>query len=404
MSAHGPSGTLTPERSAETRPVSHPRFEVTDAPGAGGTPFGFVRAVIRRALSKLPLALLLLAMTNVIFRIEHLHQTALGSIRFRITDDAWKAALLSQGIFVGCIVLAVVAADEAVARGARRWSAYGLAVIGGAGIAAWAQARAIAWIGWVSVVGIPSYITDMRPLQLFFYAVLYATFGTSVYVNLRTARLAAARLREAELARAVSRRRTLESQLQAMQARVEPQFLFNTLAHVRDLFERDPAAAGRMLDDLIAYLRAALPHLRESSSTLGREIELARAYLDIVRARLHDAPAIEIDVPEALRSSRVPAMTLLPLVEHVLAHRQCTRAAGGSIRIGGTHAARLRISLSDSGAAFAPGESGDRVAGIGERLRALYGAEASFGLERSREGGTSAFLEIPHEDTDLRDR
>jgi sensor histidine kinase YesM len=77
-----------------------------------------------------------------------------------------------------------------------------------------------------------------------------------IYVNRRTARLAARRLYNAELARATSRRRTLESRLQAMQARVEPQFLFNTRAQVRELYVRDAGAAGRMLEDLIAYLRA----------------------------------------------------------------------------------------------------------------------------------------------------
>ena len=90
-----------------------------------------------------------------------------------------------------------------------------------------------------------------------------------------------------------------------MQARVEPQFLFNTLAQVRQLYDSDAPLAGKMLDDLIAYLRAALPHLRESSSTLGKEAALARAYLDIVRVRLGERLAFDIVIPE--RSSRTRA-------------------------------------------------------------------------------------------------
>jgi sensor histidine kinase YesM len=125
--------------------------------------------------------------------------------------------------------------------------------------------------------------------------------------------MAADRMRAAELARTLSRRRTLESRLQAMQARVEPQFLFNTLAQVRELYERDAVVAGRVLDDLISYLRAALPHLRESSSTLGQEIALARAYLDIMQVRLGERLEFSIDrhaCRQARRHFGAPARAL----------------------------------------------------------------------------------------------
>src|SRR5206468_7152836 len=98
--------------------------------------------------------------------------------------------------------------------------------------------------------------------------------------------LATARLNAAQVQRAETQRRTLESRLQVLQARVEPQFLFNTLAQVRELYESDPAKGGEMLGNLIVYLRAALPHLRESTSTLGQEMDLVTAYLNIMRVRL----------------------------------------------------------------------------------------------------------------------
>jgi sensor histidine kinase YesM len=89
-------------------------------------------------------------------------------------------------------------------------------------------------------------------------------------------------LRAAELDRVRKSRLALESRLQALQARVEPEFLFRTLSHVRDLYDRDvvlgsPARASKMLDDLIAYLRAAMPHVRDTSSTVAQEVELPRA-------------------------------------------------------------------------------------------------------------------------------
>jgi LytS/YehU family sensor histidine kinase len=234
---------------------------------------------------------------------------------------------------------------------------------------------------------------------------LYGGMAIPVYINRRTARLAADRLRTAELARAQSRRRTLESRLQAMQARVEPQFLFNTLAQVRDLYERDTVIAGRVLDDLISYLRAALPHLRESSSTLGQEIALARAYLDIMQVRLGDRLEFSIDVPEAAKGARMPPMMLLPLIDHALVYGLQPGDSRGTIGIT-TQAdhGRLRLAITDSGVAFLPDTRADGLESIAQRLQARYGDGARFGLERMHERGTRATLEIPYEDTDGRDR
>ena len=192
-----------------------------------------------------------------------------------------------------------------------------------------------------------------------------------------------------------------------MQARVEPQFLFNTLAQVRELYDaRSGARPDQMLDDLIAYLRAALPHLRESSSTLGRELELARAYLDIMRVRLGNRLAFSIDVPEDAKSARMPPMMLLPLIDHVLvyglqpAEDRMARSASSPAPADG----KLRLEVTDSGAGFVPESPSDALAGITERLHALYGSDAHFELERMRERGTRATLEIPYESADLRDR
>jgi LytS/YehU family sensor histidine kinase len=185
-----------------------------------------------------------------------------------------------------------------------------------------------------------------------------------------------------------------------MQARVEPQFLFNTLAQVKQLYDSDGALADRMLDDLIAYLRAALPHLRESSSTLGQEAALARAYLDIVRLRLGRRLAFDISIPETLAAARMPPMMLLPLIDHVLVYGLEPSHAGGSIRIAtSTGGGKLRLAITDSGAGFMPGGRASELDSIGERLHALYGDAATLRLKRMQEQGTQAILEIPYETT-----
>jgi len=325
----------------------------------------------------------------------------------------WKFSLLVESLVIASVMLAVVVADEGVSRGAPRWPTYFSAVLAGCALAAWVQWELLALFVDPVWPGLEPLQRASLPLAVFFNALLYSTLACFVYVNVRTARLAADRMRAAELARAQSRRRTLESRLQAMQARVEPQFLFNTLAQVRELYERDPALAGRVLDDLIAYLRAALPHLRESSSTLGQEVALAQAYLDIMRVRLGERLAFEIDVPAAVKGARMPPMMLLPLIDHALVYGLQPGDTQGKISIT-TRAeqGRLQLTITDSGVAFVPDGQAKDLDAIGERLHALYGDDARFELERIVERGnmrgTRAILEIPYEDgtgsTDRGDR
>jgi len=372
-----------------------PRFSVADAPGAEPGLAGFTRGVLRRLQPRLLLlALGLLCVTQVLGTVVYVRQSRAWS------PSQWKASLIIEPLLIASVILAVLVADEAVSRGARRWTTYLGAVIAGCAVATWAQWEIQALLGWVGTGG-----RNTQPLMIFFSALLYSTLACFVYVNLRTARLAADRMRAAELARAKSRRRTLESRLQAMQARVEPQFLFNTLAQVRELYEHDAVMGGRVLDDLISYLRAALPHLRESCSTLGQEVELARAYLDIMRVRLDDRLDFSIDVPEAAKAARMPPMMLLPLIDHALVYGLQPGTRDGTIRImTETDQGRLRVAVTDSGVAFLPGTHTDGLDNIAQRLQALYGEEARFELERLGDRGTRATLEVPYEATDRSDR
>jgi len=95
-----------------------------------------------------------------------------------------------------------------------------------------------------------------------------------------------ARILKAEAERHQLEKNILEARLALMQAQVEPHFLFNTLANVQHLVETDPPAAARTLASLIKYLRAALPQMREASTNLGREVDMARAFLEIQQVRM----------------------------------------------------------------------------------------------------------------------
>ena len=110
-------------------------------------------------------------------------------------------------------------------------------------------------------------------------------------------------------------RQITEARLQALQAQVEPHFLYNTLANVQALTEVDPAQANQMTGHLIQYLRSSLPKMRENTSTVGQEIELVRAYLNILKMRMGDRLAFDIDCPADLMSSSFPPM-MLPRNHH----------------------------------------------------------------------------------------
>jgi sensor histidine kinase YesM len=377
--------------------MNAPRFPVVDdarAPDAG--PLAFARDVLGR-LGRVHLAWGVAIMVGV-----RLVRPLEGFPGRAVPPTFWKSGLLIDTLIVTCMIVAVVAADAAVARGARRLPAYLLALVCGAGLSSALSFALLGALGWETMLSNQEpLIRITRPILVFCNNLVLGSIACCIYLYRRSARQALERMRAAEVQRARARRRTLESQLQAMQARVEPQFLFNTLAQVGELYERDPDVAGRMLDDLIAYLRAALPHLRRSSSTLGREIELARAYLDIMKVRLGARLEFAIDVPEPVKAARLPPMMLLPLIDHALVYGLQPADAHGSIRIE-TRAAggRLTLQVVDSGAGFVPESRAEDLERFAERLRALYGDDARFELERMQERGTRAMLEIPYEETE----
>ena len=217
-----------------------------------------------------------------------------------------------------------------------------------------------------------------------------------LYAQWRAARKTAEHLHAAELDRIRKSRLALESRLQAMQARVEPQFLFNTLAQVRDLYDRNAVPAAKMLDDLIAYLRAAMPHMRDTSSTIGQEIALARAYLDIVRLRLCDRFIVDIEVPPNIEAARMPPMMLLPLIDHAIGHDFDAPRAKGAIRIG-CAIENGKVTLSVVAAGYQTERDDGGIQAIRERLAALYGAEASLATRRSSPTAIQTTITFPSE-------
>jgi LytS/YehU family sensor histidine kinase len=152
-----------------------------------------------------------------------------------------------------------------------------------------------------------------------------------------------------------------------------------------------------MLEELIAYLRAAMPHIRDSASSLAQEIELVRAYLGIVKVRLGDRLDYVIDLSKGDGDVRMPAMVLLPLIDIAIARGPGQATYNGVLRLATLVAnRRLRITVADSGGGFAPDAAGDGIASIRARLIALYGDAASLVLRNLESGSSEAVMEIPY--------
>jgi signal transduction histidine kinase len=206
-----------------------------------------------------------------------------------------------------------------------------------------------------------------------------------------------ARIYRADSERHQLEKNLLEARLQLMQAQVEPHFLFNTLANVQHLVEADPAAAARMLDSLIEYLRAALPQMRESTTNLGREIDMAKAFLEINRVRMGARLDFAIDVPEPLKARAFPPMMLITLVENAVKHGVDPCCETGTITIRAMESdGWLRVSVEDTGEGIKPKKGGGvGLANIRERLKALYGASARLVIEERAPQGVIASIEVP---------
>jgi len=181
-----------------------------------------------------------------------------------------------------------------------------------------------------------------------------------------------------------------------MQARVEPQFLFNTLAQVKTLYMADPERGERMLDELIAYLRAAMPKMRDTASTAGQELDLARAYLNIVCLRLGERFAFTIDISSEAAAVRMPPMLVLPLLDHAIEHGYANACTGGRLAIRCClNDQTLSLRFVDTAASYLPEHETVSLHGLHERLAALFGKHAVLELARTGSGGTQALLDIP---------
>jgi signal transduction histidine kinase len=211
--------------------------------------------------------------------------------------------------------------------------------------------------------------------------------------SLRVERERVARdLREGDM-----RRLATEAELRALRAQLNPHFLFNALTTIGYLIEVAPTRALDALMRLTSLLRGVLRRSASELSTLGEELDLVSAYLDLEQARFEERLSVTIDAPAAARDAVVPTLILQPIVENAIKHGLAPRRTGGTVTVRATAGAgRLRLAISDSGIGFPAGlpTLGVGLQHVTDRLRALYAADAELSIASSSQG-TTVTIDLP---------
>jgi hypothetical protein len=237
----------------------------------------------------------------------------------------------------------------------------------------------------------------------FVLLLLLALFGTKALVGGKKRADAEARIANDAAEREAMQRQLSETKMQMMQAQVEPHFLFNTLASVEHLIRVDPPRASAMQRSLIQYLRAVLPQMRDNAvvTGLGREVDMVRAYLDLLKMRMEERLTVDLQIPDGLRSAAFPPMMLQSMVENAIKHGLECKPEGGTLKIVAEVAdSQLRVTVTDDGVGFGVMPSDGTGLGlqtIRDRLRMLHGEAGRLHIGASSPSGVIATIEVPYQ-------
>jgi chemotaxis protein histidine kinase CheA len=230
-----------------------------------------------------------------------------------------------------------------------------------------------------------------------------ALFATKALVGGKKRAEAQTQTANAAVERESMQRQLSEAKMQMMQAQVEPHFLFNTLASVEHLIETDPPRASAMQRSLIQYLRAVLPQMRDNVvvTNLGREVDMVKAYLNLLKMRMEERLTVDLRIPEQLRSAAFPPMMLQSMVENAIKHGLECKPEGGTLKITAEVVGnKLRVIVADDGVGFGVVPSNGTGLGlptIRERLKLLHGDQGQLHIAANSPTGVIATVEVPYQ-------
>jgi signal transduction histidine kinase len=319
-----------------------------------------------------------------------------------LLGQRWRegmASILMRATAVGLIATLVFSVLEHWPRQLPRWLARWALQVVAVGVSVLVSTLSI-WI-LSTRPGAPPFWEDPDRFEgwmmLTFFSLLIAPWTALAALVRQKEALARHQALAFELERSELGRQALDARLQLLQAQVAPHFLFNTLANVQALVDTGSPRASAVLRSLINYLRAAVPLLHEPAATLGRELRLVEAYLELMHMRMPDRLRYALDVDDSALPLRCPPTTLLTLVENAVRHGIDPSEEGGSIDI---HVARRGdrcvIRVSDTGVGLRPTDQGLRtgLSTLRERLQLMFGGDAQLRIT-PQERGVCAELEMP---------
>lgn len=310
--------------------------------------------------------------------------------------EAWfylTAYLVRQFLVSAACVLLAASLGEALMppawAGRSRYIVAGALIAGGAAVAAWVRMMigrgdlGDQWLQWY--IGTTIFWSLIGALAYWLFVVVREEERVH-------AALGDARREEERLAAQAT-----EAQLSALQAQIEPHFLFNSLATAKRLYETDAGRGREMMQNLIAYFRAVLPSMRNRGSALGAELDLVRSYLRILKLRMGERLQFSVDCERGLADTPLPPMWLSTLVENAIKHGLTPLPEGGRIDVSAKKLDNeLRLQVADTGRGFvAAGGSGVGLANMRQQLQALYGGRACLQLRANQPRGVIAEICIP---------
>ena len=232
-------------------------------------------------------------------------------------------------------------------------------------------------------------------IGLFFGVVGFAIVSSRE--SLAEAREEVAKLQAERLAR---QRELLETELKLLQAQIEPHFLFNTLSNIVGLIQSNPDAAEKALLNLSTLLRSSLRRTRADSVSLGEELDIVRAYLEIQAIRMQNRLEYRIDLSDqSLRDWPLPPLIIQPLVENAVCHGIDPAEHGGCVSISASReGSGLFIVIADTGVGISHGSGrgeGTGLSNVRNRLQGLFGAGARLDFLDNEPSGVRVEIRIP---------
>lgn len=221
--------------------------------------------------------------------------------------------------------------------------------------------------------------------------------GAIFYARERAARAEAALQGERARTERVEREAALAN-LRALQAQIEPHFLFNTLANVASLIDSHPGLAKRTVESFNRFLRASLAATRSETTTLAEEGRLISAFLDVLQVRMGERLRYAVEIPEALAGFALPPMLLQPVVENAIRHGLEPKVEGGALRLAAREdgPGAVLVEVTDTGVGFAPTTRGGiGLANLRSRLELLYRGRARLEITENAPAGTRVALRLP---------